>query len=84
MAHSYVMSFEHEQEAFRAFMEDCPHNAVMLVDTYDTLAGVRHAIAAARSPAFALAGVRIDSGDLLSHLARGTRAARRGGNARTR
>ena len=48
MAHSYVMSFEHEQEAFRAFMEDVPGNAVMLVDTYDTLEGVRRAIAAAR------------------------------------
>ena len=49
MAHSYVMSFEHEEDAFRAFMEDTPENAVMLVDTYDTVAGVRHAISAARS-----------------------------------
>ena len=82
MAHSYVMSFEHEQEAFRAFMEDVPGNAVMLVDTYDTLEGVRRAIAAARESGVALAGVRIDSGDLLSTLARGARAARRGGNHR--
>jgi len=66
MAHSYVMSFEHEQEAFRAFMEDVPGAAVMLVDTYDTLAGVRHAIAAAQESGVELAGVRIDSGDLLS------------------
>jgi nicotinate phosphoribosyltransferase len=66
MAHSYVMSFEHEQEAFRAFMEDVPGNAVMLVDTYDTLEGVRRAITAARESGVALAGVRIDSGDLLS------------------
>jgi nicotinate phosphoribosyltransferase len=66
MAHSYVMSFEHEQEAFRAFMEDAPGNAVMLVDTYDTLDGVRRAIAASRESGVALAGVRIDSGDLLS------------------
>lgn len=66
MAHSYVMSFEHEQQAFRAFMEDVPAGAVMLVDTYDTLAGVRHAIAAAQESGVELAGVRIDSGDLLS------------------
>jgi nicotinate phosphoribosyltransferase len=37
MAHSYVMSFDSEEEAFRALMEDTPENAVMLVDTYDTL-----------------------------------------------
>jgi nicotinate phosphoribosyltransferase len=66
MAHSYVMSFEHEQEAFRAFMEDVPGNAVMLVDTYDTAEGVRRAIAAARESGATLTGVRIDSGDLLS------------------
>ena len=66
MAHSYVMSFEDEQQAFRAFMEDVHAGAVMLVDTYDTLAGVRHAIAAARESGVELAGVRIDSGDLLS------------------
>jgi nicotinate phosphoribosyltransferase len=72
MAHSYVMSFEHEQEAFRAFMEDVPGNAVMLVDTYDTVEGVRRAIAASREAGVALAGVRIDSGDLLT----ASRAAR--------
>ena len=72
MAHSYVMSFEHEEEAFRAFMEDWPDNAVMLVDTYDTPAGVLHAIAAARATGVRLRGVRLDSGDLdeLSRVAR--------------
>ena len=73
MAHSYVMSFEDEREAFVAFMEDMPHNTVMLVDTYDTLAGVQHAIAAARAVGVPLRGVRIDSGDLLDL----SRAARR-------
>ena len=73
MAHSYVMSFEREEDAFRAFMEDFPGNAVMLVDTYDTVEGVRRAIAAARSTGVALAGVRLDSGDLLS-LSKKTRA----------
>ena len=72
MAHSYVMSFLHEEDAFRAFMEDFPGNAVVLVDTYDTVEGVRRAIAAARSTGVPLAGIRLDSGDLLdlSHRAR--------------
>lgn len=73
MAHSYVMSFPREEDAFRAFMSDFPQRAVMLVDTYDTLDGVRHAIAAARATGVRLEGVRLDSGDLLE-LARGTRA----------
>jgi nicotinate phosphoribosyltransferase len=73
MAHSYVMSFDHEEEAFRAFMEDTPENAVMLVDTYDTLQGVRHAIAASRATGVELQGVRIDSGDL-GDLSRAARA----------
>ena len=73
MAHSYVLSFDSEEEAFRAFMEDFPETAVMLVDTYDTLEGVRHAIAASRETGMRLAGVRLDSGDLLEL----SRAARR-------
>ena len=73
MAHSYVMSFEHEDDAFRAFMEDFPGNAVMLVDTYDTVEGVHRAIAASQATGVALSGVRLDSGDLLD-LASKTRA----------
>jgi nicotinate phosphoribosyltransferase len=65
MAHSYVLSFESEEAAFRAFMEDFPKSAVILVDTYDTLEGVRHAVSAARETGVRLAGVRLDSGDLL-------------------
>jgi nicotinate phosphoribosyltransferase len=73
MAHSYVMSFEREEDAFKAFMEDFPGNAVMLVDTYETVKGVRRAIAAAGATGVPLAGVRLDSGDLLS-LSRKARA----------
>jgi nicotinate phosphoribosyltransferase len=73
MAHSYVMSFANEQEAFAAFMEDTPESTILLVDTYDTLEGVRHAIAAARQTGLVLHGVRLDSGDLLAL----SRAARR-------
>jgi nicotinate phosphoribosyltransferase len=74
MAHSYVLSFESEEEAFRAFMEDHPENALMLVDTYDTLEGVRRAIDASRATGVRLTGVRIDSGDLLT-LSREAREA---------
>jgi nicotinate phosphoribosyltransferase len=72
MAHSYVMSFEDEEKAFEAFMEEFPANTTMLVDTYDTLDGVRNAIRAARSVGHELRGVRLDSGDLLE-LSRETR-----------
>ena len=65
MAHSYVMSFRSEREAFRAFLEDNPERAMLLVDTYDSLAGVRNAIAASHDTGIALAGIRLDSGDLL-------------------
>ena len=66
MAHSYVMSFPDEQQAFEAFMRDTSENTILLVDTYDATEGVRHAIAAARAVELPLKGVRIDSGDLLS------------------
>ena len=65
MAHSYVLSFDSEEAAFRSFIEDFPETAVILVDTYDTLDGVRHAISASRDAGVPLAGVRLDSGDLL-------------------
>jgi nicotinate phosphoribosyltransferase len=73
MAHSYVLSFESEQEAFESFMRSNPGNAVLLVDTYDTAEGVRRAIAASKATGVPLAGVRLDSGDLptLAHEARG-------------
>jgi nicotinate phosphoribosyltransferase len=73
MAHSYVLSFPDELAAFEAFMEDTPENAILLVDTYDTEAGVRNAIRAARATGVVLKGVRIDSGDLLE-LSRRARA----------
>lgn len=66
-AHSWVMSFDDEQAAFAAYAEALPNNCVFLVDTYDTIQGVRHAIAAGerlRASGHALAGVRLDSGDL--------------------
>jgi nicotinate phosphoribosyltransferase len=53
-------------------MEDFPQTAVILVDTYETLEGVRRAVSAARATGTRLAGVRLDSGDLLE-LSRATR-----------
>ena len=47
-AHSWVMSFDDEREAFLAYAEAMPNNCVFLVDTYDTLEGVRHAVEAGR------------------------------------
>ena len=47
-AHSWVMSFDDEEEAFEAYAQVMPNNCVFLVDTYDTLEGVRKAIAVAR------------------------------------
>jgi nicotinate phosphoribosyltransferase len=73
MAHSYVLSFETEQEAFDSFMRANPGNALLLVDTYDTLEGVRRAIEASRRTGVPLGGVRLDSGDLPG-LAREARA----------
>jgi nicotinate phosphoribosyltransferase len=66
-AHSWVMSFESEEEAFRTYAEAMPNNCVFLVDTYNTLEGVRRAIEAGRrlrERGHELAGIRLDSGDL--------------------
>ncbi|MCS7015824.1 MAG: nicotinate phosphoribosyltransferase [Gemmatales bacterium] len=61
-AHSWIMAFHEETEAFRAFGQVFPEVGTMLVDTYDTLKGVRHAL----ESGVPLKAVRIDSGDLLA------------------
>src|SRR5436309_11006692 len=73
MAHSYVLAFEREEDAFRRFIESFPDGTVLLVDTYDTLEGVRRAISAAREAGVPLSGVRLDSGNLLE-LSRAARS----------
>ena len=74
MAHSFVQAFDDELGAFAAFAEIYP-STVLLVDTYDTLEGVRRAIELAHrlGDDCQLTGVRLDSGDLeaLSRAARG-------------
>lgn len=74
-AHSWVMSFDDELDAFRAYARIFPKNCVLLVDTYDVEQGVRNAITVGlemRERGERLAGIRIDSGDLswLSKMAR--------------
>ncbi len=67
MAHSFVQAIEDEVAAFRAFGRDHPGNCILLVDTYDTVQGVRNAIRVGdelRERGEELDGVRLDSGDL--------------------
>lgn len=66
-AHSWVMSFDSEKEAFEAFARANPNNCVFLVDTYETISGMRNAIEVAlamRERGLKPIGVRLDSGDL--------------------
>ena len=67
MAHSYVMAFDDEEEAFRSFAQDFPRHAVLLIDTFDVEEGARRAARVGLELAdmgSSLRGVRIDSGDL--------------------
>ena len=67
MAHSYVMAFEDEIEAFRAFVRDFPDRAVLLIDTFDVEEGARRAAQIFKEldvGGTTNRGVRIDSGDL--------------------
>ena len=66
-AHSWVMGFDDETEAFDAYADAAPNNVTLLVDTYDTLDGVRRAAAVGKrleAQGRKLSGVRLDSGDL--------------------
>jgi nicotinate phosphoribosyltransferase len=66
MAHSYVEAFPSEVEAFRAFAQDFPGRVTFLVDTYDTVSGVKNAIAVINQLKLeGRLGVRLDSGDLV-------------------
>jgi nicotinate phosphoribosyltransferase len=73
MAHSYIQAHDDELEAFRAFAKIYP-DTILLVDTYETLEGVRRVVALAEELGddFRVRGIRLDSGDL-GELARGSR-----------
>lgn len=67
MAHSFVMSFETEIDAFRAFAKTFPNKSTLLIDTYDDMAGAEKAVIIAKElekKGCKLDGVRLDSGDL--------------------
>ncbi|MFZ0565403.1 MAG: nicotinate phosphoribosyltransferase [Chlamydiales bacterium] len=66
-AHSWVMAFENELESFEAYANALPDNCVFLVDTYDSILGIKHAIIVAkrlREMGRPFLGVRLDSGDI--------------------
>lgn len=74
-AHSWVMSYGNEHDAYRAFANAMPNNCIFLVDTYDTINGIKNAIEVGkelREMGQKLLGIRLDSGDLfnLSKIAR--------------
>jgi len=68
MAHSWIMSFNNELDAFRAYADMYPNNCVLLVDTYDTLnSGVPNSIKIfhdLKKKGYKNFGIRLDSGDL--------------------
>ncbi|MEM3626996.1 MAG: nicotinate phosphoribosyltransferase [Candidatus Bathyarchaeia archaeon] len=69
MAHSYVMFFDREVDAFRAFAKTFPNSSTFLIDTYDDLKGAENAAIVAKElekDGYRLRGVRMDSGDLLT------------------
>lgn len=78
MAHSYILAFADETEAFEAFVEAHPDKAVLLIDTYDTEAGAEKVVELARRGLKASA-VRLDSGDLADHAHRVRRILDQGG-----
>lgn len=66
-AHSWVMAFDEELEAFQTYARVMPNNCLFLVDTYNTLEGVRHAAEVGRwlrAGGHEMLGIRLDSGDL--------------------
>ncbi len=74
-AHSWIMSFDTELEAFEAYAAAMPDNCLFLVDTYDTIEGIKNAIKVGeqlRAKGKEMIGIRIDSGDLayFSNIAR--------------
>jgi nicotinate phosphoribosyltransferase len=67
LAHSFIMSYPKEIDAFRAFAKTFPNKSTLLIDTYDDIAGAEKAVIVAKeleAKGFRLGGVRLDSGDL--------------------
>jgi nicotinate phosphoribosyltransferase len=69
MAHSFITAFPRELDAFQAYARTFPDSTTLLVDTYDTVEGIKHALRIAaelQRQGYQLRGIRLDSGDLLS------------------
>ncbi len=67
MAHSYISTFDSETDAFSNYAKSFPDSSTFLVDTYDTLNGVRNAIKVAHdmtTHGSSLRAIRLDSGDM--------------------
>jgi len=67
MAHSYVLAFPTELTAFRSYAEEFPENCTLLVDTFDSIKGIRNAIQVGlemRNKGHHLNAIRLDSGNL--------------------
>ncbi len=67
MAHSFVTSFDHEIDAFRAYADAFPKKCFLLIDTYNSIEGAKKAIVVGKeleNKGERLLGVRLDSGDL--------------------
>ncbi|HEY3195919.1 MAG TPA: nicotinate phosphoribosyltransferase [Candidatus Dormibacteraeota bacterium] len=80
MAHSYIEAFSNETGAFRAFAQDFPDRTTFLVDTYNTMHGIRRAIAVIKELGLGgRLGIRLDSGDLAELARRGRRELDRAG-----
>ena len=80
MAHSYIEAFPSELEAFRAFAADFPGRPTFLVDTYDAVSGVKHAIEVIKEmKPGGRPGIRIDSGNLATLSARARAMLNRAG-----
>jgi len=69
MAHSFIQIHDDETQAFENFARARPKNLILLIDTYDTEAAARKVVALAprlRAAGISIAGVRLDSGDLIA------------------
>jgi nicotinate phosphoribosyltransferase len=64
MAHSFIMAHDTEEKAFEDFASVYPENTIFLVDTYDSLEGVKNAIKVAKKLGIRIKGIRLDSGDV--------------------
>jgi nicotinate phosphoribosyltransferase len=66
-AHSWVLTFDNELASFEAYAKAMPNNCVFLVDTYNSIEGVRNAVKVGqdlRRRGHEMIGIRLDSGDL--------------------